>query len=126
MVFEEFSVLADGPSQFLPFLFIQINRRSLFKVIILLGRRRILISSLPSVPRPLNIIPLHYFFLSIEDIGHNDEVTSADLIPLIVLLDQLMQAEEFCDEGVRVLFEVVVVILEDGAKEFVLAVADGL
>lgn len=37
-----------------------------------------------------------------------------------------MQSEEFGDEGIGVLLEVIIVIFEDGTEEFILAVADGL
>lgn len=115
MVFEEFCVLADRSCQLLPFLLIQINGRPFLEIIVFLGRRRILISSLPAVPRSLDIIPLHYFLFSIEDISHNDEVTSAYLVTLIVLLYQLMQAKEFSNECIWVLFEVIVVIFKNSS-----------
>ena len=113
MFFEEFGVLADRPRQFLALLLIEVNGRSLFEVIVFLGRSWVLISGFSSVPRSLDVVPLHYYLLGVEDIGHNNEVASADLVTLVVLLDQLVQAEELGDESVGVLFEVVVVIFED-------------
>lgn len=126
MIFEEFSILTDSPGQLLPFLLIQVNRRTFLEVIIFLGRSGVFISCFSSIPRTLDIIPLYDLLLSIEDISHDNEVAPTDLIALIVFFYQLMQAEELSNQGIRVLLEIIVVILEDSPKKFILTVADGL
>lgn len=98
----------------------------MLEVVVLLGGHGVFVAGFPAVPRALDIVPFQYFFLGVEDVGHDDEVAPADLVALDVLFDELVQAVELGDHGVRILLQVVVVALEDRPQELVLAVLDCL
>ncbi len=123
---EELRILLYDVEQMIPLFLLQEDRRTLLEVIVLLGRSGILIKRLTAQPRPFDIIPLNYLLASVENIGHDDEVTATNLVAFFIFLDEFMEAKKFGDEGVWVLLDVVIVVLEDVAEVLILAVADGL
>ena len=79
----------------------------------------------PPVPGPLDVVPLDDFVLGVEDIGHDNEITPIHYLSTLILLDQLVQAKELCDHGLRVLLQVVVVVFQNGPEELVLPILNG-
>ena len=113
VVFEELGVFGDDGEDVFAFSVLQVDRCSLFEIVVLFSWGGIFIDSLSAEPRALDIVSLDYFFACVEDICHDDEVTPTNLTTALVLLYQLVQAEEFSNQRLWVSLDVVVIILQD-------------
>lgn len=65
-------------------------------------------------------------FRGVEDISHDHEVALPNDLSLLILLYKLVQAEEFSNESIGVIFDIRIVVFEDGSQMFVLPIMDSL
>lgn len=126
MIFKEFGIFSDDFNNFVPFFLGDNQRTSFFEIIVFFCSLRIIVCSLPAIPRPLYIISLHNFLSRVEHIGHDYEIAPACLLSLIVSFDQFMETKKFSNQGIRILLNVIVIVLEDISQELVLSIVDGL
>jgi hypothetical protein len=126
MLLEELGIAFDGLQQFGPFLRCDLEGIPLLEIVVLFCGEGVSVSGLPAVPRTLYIIPFHYFFASVEHVGHDDKIKPACFLACLVLFYYLVQSEELGDQGIRVLVDVEVVVFEDGPQKLILPIAYGL
>ena len=103
-------IFADNFEKFFSFTGMKFNWLPLFEVFVFFSCFRIRIVILPSVPRSLDVIPLHDLLACIEHIGHDYEIAFADYFSLLVFFNQFVKAVEFCDQSLRIILDVVIVI----------------
>ncbi len=58
----------------------------------------------PALPRALNVKSFDDLFISIEDIGHNNEVAPRDLFFFLIFFYKFMESIEFGDKCIFILF----------------------
>lgn len=60
--------------------------------------------------------------LRVEDVGHNYKIAPTAFLTALIFLYKFVKSEEFCNERIGIMVQVLVVTLENRPQKFILTV----